>query len=166
MFFVSGDWYGSSTSAASVTVYDELQYYPTTTDTLSFVGSPPRRLIRWGVDGLAFLTPDLVVLYRGATVLPPSKTSNPLPAVTSLSPSSVAAGSANLVLGVSGTGFVRGSTVRWNGSERATTFVSATELRAYLPAGDLTAAGSAEITVVSPSPGGGTSRAAAFTVSP
>jgi hypothetical protein len=166
VFFVSGDSYGGSTSTATVTVYDELGYYPTATDPLTFVGSPPRRLIRWGVDGLAFLTPDLVVLYRGATVLPPSKTSNPVPAVTSLSPSSVSAGSANLVLGVSGTGFVRGSTVRWNGTERATTFVSATALRAYVPASDLAAAGSAEVAVTSPSPGGGTSSAAGFTVSP
>jgi hypothetical protein len=63
---------------------------------------------------------------------------------------------------------VRGSTVLWNGSERATTFVSPTDLVAYVPASDLSAAsaGAAEITVASPSPGGGVSGAATFTVTP
>jgi hypothetical protein len=163
-FFVGGESY--STLHATLNAYDLTQYYPTRSTTISFVGSPPRRLIRWGVDGLAFLTPENVVLLRGPFVLPVSATSNPVPTLGSLSPSSAAAGSANLVLAVSGTDFVRGSTVLWNGSERATTFVSPTGLVAHVPASDLAAAGTAELTVASPSPGGGVSGAATFTVSP
>ena len=164
-FFVSGDSY-SSGSYATLNVYDLTQYYLTESTTVSFVGAPPRRLIRWGVDGLAFLTPDLVVLVRGAAVLPASTTSNPVPVLTSVSPSSATAGSPNLALAVTGTGFVRGSTVLWNGIERATKFVSSTDLVAYVPASDVATAGSAEITVASPSPGGGTSSGAAFAVNP
>jgi hypothetical protein len=130
------------------------------------VGAPPRQLIRWGADGLAFLTPDSVVLLRGPFVLPLSETSNPVPTLGSVWPSSALAGGPNLVLAVTGTDFVPGSAVRWNGSERATTFVSPTSLVAYLPASDLAAAGAAEITVASPAPGGGLSGAAAFTVTP
>jgi trimeric autotransporter adhesin len=163
-FFVSGDSY--SGVHATLNAYDLMHYYPTRSMTLSFAGAPPRRLIRWGVDGLAYLTPECVVLFRGPFVLPVSPTSNPVPTLGTVSPSSATAGSPNLVLAVTGTDFVRGSTVLWNGSERATTFVSPTSLLAYVPASDLAAAGAAEITVASPSPGGGLSGAATFTVSP
>jgi hypothetical protein len=163
-FFVSGESYPGL--HAPLNAYDLMHYSPARSTTLSFVGAPPRRLIRWGVDGLAFLTPDCVVLLRGPFVLPVSATSNPVPTLGSVSPSSATAGSPNLVLAVTGTDFVRGSTVLWNGSERATTFVGPTSLVAYLPASDLAAEGAAEITVASPSPGGGLSGAATFTVTP
>lgn len=164
VFFVRGEPYGSG--HATLGVYDLTHFYLTSSSTITFVGAPPRRPIRWGVDGLAFLTPELVVLVRGPAVLPPSTVPNPVPAVASLTPSGAAAGSPNLALRVGGTGFVRGSTVSWNGSERATVFASATELVAYVPASDLAAAGSAQVTVASPAPGGGASGAATFTVGP
>ena len=40
-----------------------------------------------------------------------------------------------------------GSVVRWNGQNRTTTFVSATQLTAAIPAADIAAAGSAPVTV-------------------
>lgn len=163
-FFVAGESY--SGSHLTLSAYDLAQYYPTRSTTISFAGGAARRLIRWGPDGLAFLTPGFVVLVRGPTVLPVATTSNPAPVLTAVSPSSAPAGGPNLALSVSGAGFVRGSTVLWNGSERTTTFVSSTELVAYLPASDVAAAGSAAVTVASPTPGGGTSSAAAFTVEP
>jgi hypothetical protein len=164
VFFATGDsHYGSHVTLGA---YDLTQYYATRSTTVSFVGAPPAPAHSLGSDGLAFLTPELVVLVRGPFVVPASTTSNPVPTLTSVSPSSAAAGGPNLVLSVSGTGFVRGSTVLWNGSERATTFVSSTELVAYVPASDVATAGTAEITVASPSPGGGTSGAAELTVAP
>jgi hypothetical protein len=165
-FFVTPDSYSSSSTHATVTAYDLDQYFTTRSMAVSFVGSPHRRLIRWGTDGLAFLTPDLVVLVRGPIVLPASTTPNPVPVLTSVSPASATAGSPNLTLAVSGTDFVPGSTVRWNGSERATTFVSSTALVAHVPASDVAATGSAEIAVASPMPGGGSSDTVAFTVNP
>jgi Fibronectin type III domain len=94
-----------------------------------------------------------------------SPTSNPAPVATGLSPASTQAGSAGLTLTVNGSGFVNTSVVRWNGSSRTTTFVSASRLTATLGAGDLATARSVPVTVSTPAPGGGTSAALSFTVS-
>ncbi|MEW5871816.1 MAG: C1 family peptidase [Chloroflexota bacterium] len=90
---------------------------------------------------------------------------NPVPTVTSLSPIAAAAGGSSFTLTVYGTGFVSGaSTVRWNGANRTTTFVSATELHASIPASDIASPGSASVTVYNSSPGGGTSNVASFKI--
>lgn len=81
----------------------------------------------------------------------------PTPAATSLSPAAVIAGDPGFALTVNGSGFVYGSVVRWSGSDRPTTFVSASKLTAAIPATDITSAGTASVTVFTPSPGGGTS---------
>jgi hypothetical protein len=86
-----------------------------------------------------------------------TQSNNSVPVVTSLSPTSVTAGGAAFTLTVNGTKFVSNSTVQWNGSNRTTTFVSSTQLRASIPAGDIAATGSASITVFNPAPGGGVS---------
>ena len=91
---------------------------------------------------------------------------NPVPAVTSLSPSHTPAGGAAFTLTVNGTGFARASMVRWNGADRPTTYVSATQLRAAIGAADVAAVGAAAVSVFSPAPGGGTSDAASFAVDP
>src|SRR5204863_448603 len=91
-------------------------------------------------------------------------TNNPAPTATSLSPSSATAGSAAFTLTVTGSNFVNGSTVRWNGASRTTTFVSATQLTAAITAADIATAGTAPVTVFSPTPGGGTSGAVTFTI--
>jgi subtilisin family serine protease len=91
---------------------------------------------------------------------------SPLPVATSLSPVQALAGTAGLSLTVNGSGFVASSVVRWNGAERATTFVSATQVRAVIDAADLAVAGSADVTVFTPSPGGGTSAPLTFTITP
>jgi subtilisin family serine protease len=91
---------------------------------------------------------------------------NPVPAVTSLSPSHTAAGSAAFTLTVNGTGFVQGSVVRWNGIDRPTTYVSATQVRASIAAADVAAVGSAAVSVFSPEPGGGESPCAVFAIDP
>src|SRR5512143_1125197 len=91
-------------------------------------------------------------------------THNPLPATTSLGPSSAVAGGSAFTLTVNGSGFVSGSGVRWNGADRATTFVSSTQLTAAIPASDLAVAGTTQVTVYNPAPGGGTSNAQTFTI--
>src|SRR6266404_2890720 len=97
-----------------------------------------------------------------SNVLPSSQ--NAVPAVSSVSPSSVVAGSGAFTLTVNGTGFVAGSVVQWNGSARPTTFVSAAQLTAAITTADVAATGSGQVTVVNPSPGGGTSSAASVTI--
>jgi hypothetical protein len=89
---------------------------------------------------------------------------NPAPAIANLNPNTANAGSSGITLTVNGTGFINGSVVRWNGNNRATTFVNATQLTAQIPATDLTSAGTAQVTVFNPTPGGGTSGTVNFTI--
>jgi hypothetical protein len=89
---------------------------------------------------------------------------NAVPTTTGLNPAMVSAGSAQLTLTVTGTNFVTNSTVRWNGANRPTTYVSPTQLTAAIPASDLTVAGTAQVTVFNGAPGGGTSNAQAFAI--
>jgi uncharacterized protein (TIGR03437 family) len=89
---------------------------------------------------------------------------NPVPAITQLDPNSTLIGGAAFTLNVTGTNFISSSVVRWNGSDRATTRVSATQLRAAITAADIANAGTANVTVFNPEPGGGTSNTSPFTV--
>ncbi len=89
---------------------------------------------------------------------------SPGPTITSLSPDSATTGGPAFTLTVNGTGFVSGSTVHWDGSARATTFVSSTQLTAAIAASDVATADTANVTVVNPAPGGGTSNALPFTI--
>ena len=91
---------------------------------------------------------------------------NPVPAITTLTPSSATAGGAAFTLTVDGTNFMSSSVVRWNGVDRTTTYVSATRVTASIPAGDIATAGTAQVTVFNPAPGGGTSNALTFTINP
>jgi IPT/TIG domain len=88
----------------------------------------------------------------------------PAPAIGAISPASASAGASALTLTVTGTNFNSSSVVQWNGSPRPTTFVSSTQLTAAIGSPDLAAAGSFQVTVLNPAPGGGTSAPAAFTV--
>src|SRR5204863_420513 len=56
------------------------------------------------------------------------------------------------------------SVVRWNGSNRTTTFVNSTKLQAQILASDIAATGSSSVTVFNPTPGGGTSAAKTFSI--
>ena len=88
----------------------------------------------------------------------------PAPSLSSLSPVNVGGGPDGFVLTVSGRNFVSNSIVQWNGTNRTTSFVSSTELQATIPAADIATPGTAEVTVINPAPGGGTSNALTFTI--
>jgi hypothetical protein len=90
---------------------------------------------------------------------------NPAPNAISLSPSSITAGGPAFTLTVTGTQFISGSQVLWNGSQVPTTYVSGISLTAQIPASDLSSVGTATVAVQSPAPGGGTSSALNFTIS-
>lgn len=90
---------------------------------------------------------------------------NPAPSLSTISPTTVSAGGSGFALTVSGSNFVAGSVVRLNGENRSTTFVSATQLNASIPASDIAAAGNLSITVFNAAPGGGTSSAVTLAVS-
>ena len=90
---------------------------------------------------------------------------NPAPVLNSISPNSATAGGSAFTLTANGSGFVSSSKINWNGTALTTTFVSASQLTASVPASDIASAGTASVTVVTPSPGGGTSGAQTFTIS-
>jgi len=89
---------------------------------------------------------------------------NGSPVVGSISPAVETAGDATFTLTVNGSGFVSASTVYWGTSALTTTFVSAAQITAQVPASDIASSGTDSITVESPSPGGGTSNALEFEV--
>ena len=93
-----------------------------------------------------------------------SGTSNPQPGITSLAPSSATAGAGPLTLTINGTGFLTTSTVTFNGIAHAATFVGANQLTISLSTADLGTAGTFQVVVTNPPPGGGNSQPAAFTV--
>ena len=62
---------------------------------------------------------------------------NPVPLINQpLVPDAIAPGSAGFTLTVNGTGFASGSVVKWNGSPRATTFLSKSQLKAAVLSSD------------------------------
>ncbi len=96
---------------------------------------------------------------NSGTTQPPPPDNNPLPSVTTAIPATVLAGGPAFTLTVTGTNFLASSVVRWNGQARPTTFVSSTQETAQINATDIATAGTAQLTVFTPTPGGGTSSA-------
>jgi dipeptidyl aminopeptidase/acylaminoacyl peptidase len=89
---------------------------------------------------------------------------NPVPALNSINPVSATAGGAAFTLTATGSNFVQGAVVRWNDAALATTYVNATALTAQVPADKIAAAGTANVTVFNPAPGGGESQQLTLTI--
>jgi Zinc carboxypeptidase len=72
----------------------------------------------------------------------------PIATITSISPNTAVGGGTAFTLTVNGTNFVNGqSVIRWNGANRTTTYVSATQLTASISAADISSSGTANVTV-------------------
>jgi N-acetylneuraminic acid mutarotase len=122
---------------------------PTGTDTLSVTFTP--------TDTTDYTTATATVQL---TVTLP----NPAPAISSLSPAIASASGAAFTLTVNGTGFVANSTVNWGTTALTTTYVSSTKLTAPVSAAEIAFAGTSPVTVVTPTPGGGTSNVLTFEI--
>ncbi|MFN0118304.1 MAG: N,N-dimethylformamidase beta subunit family domain-containing protein, partial [Elusimicrobiota bacterium] len=96
----------------------------------------------------------------------PTASSNPVPILTGISPSSTTAGGSAFTLTATGNGFVSGSTIRWNGLSRTTNFISSTSLTALIPTSDIISSGTVNVSVFTSTPGGGTSASQIFTINP
>jgi len=83
------------------------------------------------------------------------------PTITTLSPSSATAGGSAFTLTVNGTNFTGASVVRWNGSNRTTTFVNSGQLTASISAADIANGAVVPVTVQD---GANTSNSVNFTV--
>ncbi|MBX3207118.1 MAG: hypothetical protein KF764_18875 [Labilithrix sp.] len=92
------------------------------------------------------------------------KVQYPAPSASSLSPSSIAAGSGPTDVVVTGVGFFVTSQITIDNAPAATTFVDSTHVKATLSAAQLATATSLSVRVVNPYPGGGTSAALPLTV--
>jgi hypothetical protein len=97
---------------------------------------------------------SFAVIACGGTSEPAT---NPLPALISVEPSQLVAGSSSATVTLTGSGFVRGSQVRWNDADRVTHFQTEQTLTVDLSASDLATVAIGKLTVVNGAPGGGTS---------
>jgi len=86
------------------------------------------------------------------------------PAIDTMAPAKVEAGSGAFTLSVTGSGFVPGTVVRWNGQNRQTTYVDQAHLQAQIPAEDVAGVGRAAVIAFTPSTGGGASMPKNFTI--
>jgi hypothetical protein len=99
------------------------------------------------LNGCGYSSAAMEITFSGTQGGPTS------PSISSLDPPSQPQGSASFTLTVSGSGFPPASLVEWNGSTRATTYVSESELTATILASDLATAGTAYVAVLDPSSG-------------
>ena len=119
-------------------------------DNLTLLETTGRPII--DVRGLPNITKPRIRLSGAAGI------ENPLPILTSVAPTSVSAWGPEATLTVTGLDFARSSVVIIDGVAVPTAYVSDTMLTTTLTANDLaTSATSADISVFSPPPGGGTS---------
>ena len=100
---------------------------------------------------------------NGGSFQPPPQPQD-IPVVTSIAPSSAAIGAPTLNLGVYGSNFENGATVLWNGNPLSSSWISATQMTATVPANNFVSAENAKVTVTNPGPGGGTSSARTFAI--
>lgn len=89
---------------------------------------------------------------------------NPVPSISSLSPTQLAAGSQSQTLTIHGSGFMNTSTLTYNSVAHAAVFVSSNQLTTSLSAADLANLGDFSVVVTNPAPGGGASSPATFDV--
>ncbi len=127
-------------------------------------------IVRWSTNGLAFIAPGAGLTDQEVYILRSSvvgqQSSNPTPVLNSISPTVVIAGGPTFALTVNGRGFLSSSVIEWNGAPLATTYVSAQQLTASVPAAAIATAGSAQVAVFNPAPGGGSSVAMDLAVVP
>jgi hypothetical protein len=117
--------------------------------------------VRWGQDGLALLTSTgEIAVLRGGFVVPGLLKQNA--AAVLKSSLSLTHGTGNTLLTLTGSNFIPGVAITWNGSYRTTTIVDATHVTIALTASDLSATGTASM--VATNPGALTSAALSVTI--
>ncbi len=116
--------HGSDFTSTSVAKWNNIAFQKT-----SYI-SPTELQVTVPASYIATAGKDLVTVSNGTNTSPGFSffVDNPVPVLTSLSPASIIAGGSGFTLTVSGSKFVKGSLVEWNGKGLTTTYVSATEL--------------------------------------
>lgn len=175
--------YTTGSNSITLDSFDLTHFTPIGSITIPNVTADALRVIRWGQNGLAFITgsfttPGEIYLVGGnfvssappfvstsppAVTPPPAPTAN-APAIASLNPSSGLAGGMAFVLTLNGSGFDPAAVVHFNGTALATSFISSTQLHANVTAANLASPGAASITVFNPAGSGGPSAPSSFFV--
>ena len=89
---------------------------------------------------------------------------NPVPSITSLSPTIIAAGSQVQSLYINGSNFMNSSTVTYNGILHNSSLQSPTQLQIALSPTDVATTGQYSVVVSNPAPGGGASAPVSFAI--
>lgn len=148
----------------ALTRYDLTTYLPEALlEMPASIGSSvyaPWTMFRWGQDGLAVLVSTenystnqsevTVMLLRGPFVAPQELEADSAASLTSSSATTITHGSGNTMLTLTGSNFLPGVAVTWNGSYRTTTIVDATHVSVAIPASDLTSTGTASLVATNP----------------
>jgi len=170
----------ASASASGSATISEVDFYQGSTFIGKATSGPPYTLIWPAVPADSYsLTAKATDSSGqvGTTVSAVNITvNNPVPSIDTsggLNPSSVVAGgTANVPLTINGSNFIPGATgvagsvVAWNGNNHNPTSITSTQIRVSIPASDVSTSGSLYVTVVNPSPGGGTSNVETLTITP
>ena len=157
-FAVNAASSGYSSTLDSIEAFDNNTYLPAGILPLGFAATEGSNtsysvsdLIRWGQDGLAVLTSGgHIYLVRGPVVAPQLLNTNTAATLTASSATTIAHGTGNAMLTLTGSNFVPGVAVTWNGGYRTTTIVDATHVTVAIPATDLAAAGTGSLVATNP----------------
>jgi len=136
LFVVGEEDYANDSDALVIAVYSTKTF--ALTGALPFpqlLFPAPTNLVRWGANGFGFLgwennNPSQQVLYLTRSSIAQPASSNPVPNISSLAPTSYAGQEGIFPLTVYGSDFVPASVVNWNGTAILTNYVSNTELTA------------------------------------
>ncbi len=153
---------GTNFVASSVVQWDGVAQATTFVNATSLTASIPAALV--AAAGTHTVTVSTPAPGGGTTSGLTFTVTNPAPSISSISPASATAGGGAFVITANGSNFNTQSRVQWNGANLTTTFVSATQLTATVPAGNIATAGSATVRVNNPAPGGGTTANLTFTI--
>ncbi len=154
----SASTYSYPSTYDTVQAFDNNTYMPAGSVSIDFAAAEGANssytltdVIRWGQDGIAILTSGgHIYLLHGPVVVPQLLNHNSPATLTSSSASTIPKGSGNAVLTLTGSNFVPGVAVTWNGSYRTTTIVDATHLSVAIPESDLVATGSGKVVATNP----------------
>ena len=91
-----------------------------------------------------------MVLLRGPFVAPQELGTDTPAALTSSSAGTITHGAGNTMLTLTGSNFLPGVAVTWNGNYRTTTVVDANHVNVAIPASDLASAGTGSLVATNP----------------
>jgi len=160
---LSGVTYGVAPFTIAATASSGLAVsFTSTTTTVCTISGNTVTLLSPGTCSITATQPGNSSYSAAPSVTQSFTVGVPTPTISGLTPSSAGAGGPAFVLTINGTGLVQASQVQWNGTALSTSYGSATQLTASVPASLIANAGTASITVANP--GGAVSNSAQFTI--